>query len=352
MKILFFYTELAEYFISCVNTLSIKSNAEIHIVKWSVNKEAPFQFSFPEKIKTYNRREYNKKSLVELSENISPDLIYCSGWMEDDYLFICKKFRNRISTIIGFDNHWKGTVQQYIGTFAGRILFHHYFSHCWVPGKPQIEFAKRLGFNNENILTGFYSCDYNFFHNLYLSNSEQKKKIFPHKLIFVWRYYAFKGIKDLWNAFMEIQNENPNDWELWCLGTGDIDPILHPKIKHFGFVQPKDMENIIRDGGVFVLPSTFEPWGVAVHEFSAAGFPLICSNEVGAHEIFLRENENGFTFKAGDINGLKSAMKKIISLPNEKLFEMGEQSAELAKQITPDKWADTLMSILKTGNRN
>ena len=348
MKFLFLYTELAEYFISCIHVLCENTNAEIHIVKWPSNIEAPFLFSFSEKIKIHERKNLHRKSLNELAQKISPDVIYCSGWIDKEYLNVCNLFRSKIPVIVGFDNRWKGSFKQQLGASLNKITIHKYFSHCWIPGNSQMEFAHRIGFDSQHILTGFYSCDYNLFHDLYLKCRLKKKKNFPHRFVFVGRYYEFKGIKDLWNTFIELQNENPNDWELWCLGTGDIEPIVHSKIKHFGFVQPNDMEKFIRECGVFILPSRFEPWGVAVHEFASAGFPLICSNEVGASEMFLKENENGFSFNAGNVLQLKNAMQKFISMRDEQLFEMGERSAELAKQITHDKWADTLMSIINS----
>ncbi|MBI4930119.1 MAG: glycosyltransferase [Bacteroidetes bacterium] len=293
------------------------------------------------------RNNFDKKSIYEIAKEISPDAIYCSGWIDKDYLSLCGKFKNKIPVILGFDNKWKGSIKQKLASSFSGITVLKYFSHCWIPGKPQLEFAKRLGFDEKNILKGFYSCDYNKFHTLYLKFKEHKEKKFPHRFIFSGRYTESKGIQDLWKSFIEIQNETPYDWELWCLGTGSINPIVHPKIKHFGFVQSNNIEKFIAEAGVFVLPSTFEPWGVAVHEFASAGFPLICSSEVGAADIFLRDGENGFLFKPGNVSDFKKVMKKIFSLSDEQLFIMGEKSVELAKQITPEKWADTLMSIIK-----
>lgn len=352
MKLLFLYTEISEYFLSCIKALSQTGEADIHIINLAVNEEAPFQFSISPGIKTYNRSDFNSKSLVELAEKISPDLIYSSGWIDKSYLSVCRKFKGNIPVIVGFDNKWKGSIKQRLGAIVSNLTIHNYFSHCWIPGNPQYEFAKRLGFKKENILTGFYTGDFSLFYDLYLKHSESKKKKFPHRLIFVGRYVETKGVNDLWKAFKELQKEYPNDWELWCLGTGNITPIVHPKIKHFGFVQPKNIGKFIAETGVFVLPSTFEPWGVAVHEFASAGFPLLCSNAVGATDIFLKEGENGFIFKAGDISGLKNAIKKIFSLTDEQLFLMGEKSVELAKQITPNKWAETLRSVIKNDMRN
>jgi glycosyltransferase involved in cell wall biosynthesis len=150
----------------------------------------------------------------------------------------------------------------------------------------------------------------------------------------------------LWNAFMDLQKEAPNDWELWCFGTGDVSPINHPKIKHFGFVQPSELPRYIKDTGVFVLPSRFEPWGVVVHEFAAAGFPIICTDEVGTRTSFTENNLNGYIYKSGDINQLKEVMKKIMNHSDKELFSMAEVSVEKAKQITPEKWANTLLSVI------
>ena len=43
-RILFLYTEIAGYTVACLNELR-KSEVEIFLIRWSVNKEAPFYFN-------------------------------------------------------------------------------------------------------------------------------------------------------------------------------------------------------------------------------------------------------------------------------------------------------------------
>lgn len=348
-RILFLYTELAGYFLSCVSEL-LKQDVEVHIVRWPVNKEAPFDFSFADKIKIYERRDLDRAKLIALAEKISPDIIYSSGWVDRDYVAVCRKFKNKIPVIVGFDNQWRGTLKQHMACALAPFTIHRSFSHCWVPGDLQYEYALKLGFKKEHILTGFYSADVPFFHNRYIANREEKKKNFPKRFIYVGRYYAFKGVQDLWEAFSQLQDEQANEWELWCLGIGDIEPFDHSKIKHFGFVQPSEMDRFVRETGVFVLPSHFEPWGVVVHEFAASGFPLIVSDEAGARTAFVGEGENGYIYKAGDKEALKNVLRKVMQLPADKLFEMGERSVEKAKQVTPAKWVTSLLSVLNVRN--
>ena len=117
------------------------------------------------------------------------------------------------------------------------------------------------------------------------------------------------------------------------------------KIKHFGFVQPGDLNPILEQTGVFVLPSRFEPWGVVVQEYAAAGYPLVLSNEVGAKEAFLEEGKNGFSFPAKNIGELKKQLKKIMDLSSKDLLLMSEKSHGLAQKISPQKWAAQVKEI-------
>lgn len=347
-SIVILYTELAEYLISCLNKLS-DLNINIHVINYPINQEAPFKFNISNcKINFYTRADYNSYvSIILLIEKIKPSLIYCAGWSDKDYLKAVKYFQNKTTTLLGFDNQWEGSIKQKLASLYARIFITPYFNFAFVPGKIQETFALKLGFKKENILTGAYSANTDYFEQIYQSQKQQKLNSFPSRFIYVGRYMEFKGIQELWTAFVELQNEQPNDWELWCLGTGDVSPITHPKVKHFGFVQPKDLKNYTSQCGVFILPSRFEPWGVVVHEFASCGFPLLLSNKVGAAEIFLQDNKNGYFFEANNVNSLKKAMKKIISKSPDELTKMGEISNQLAQQISPTTWAQTIFEITR-----
>lgn len=343
MRFLFLYTEIAEYFLACCKELA--KHGEVHIVRWPVNREAPFHFQFDEKLKLYSKSDYDLEGLKKLVGEINPDVIVCSGWIDKDYLKIAKPYFKKIPTIMSCDTHWTGSLKQRIATVISRFTLMHIFSHAWVPGQIQKQYVLHLGFKEQNIQPGFYSCDFNHFAKIYESQKINKEKQFPKRFLYVGRYYEFKGIRELWQAFIELQNEQANDWELWCLGIGDIDPIQHPKIKHFGFVQPKDLETYTSQTGVFVLPSRFEPWGVVVHEFAASGFPLLLSEAVGAKEQFLEENKNGYSFSPNNVVSLKIAMKSMMAKSDAELIAMGRYSHQKAQSITPEKWAQNFLKL-------
>ena len=113
------------------------------------------------------------------------------------------------------------------------------------------------------------------------------------------------------------------------------------------YMQQKELVNITDSCGVFLLPSTYEAWSVVMHEFAAAGMPLLCSETCGAVPHFLINGYNGFIFETGDFKSLKKRMEQFIGMSDEDLFMMAENSKKLAAQILPEFVAASIVSILK-----
>jgi glycosyltransferase involved in cell wall biosynthesis len=346
MVLLVLYEELAGYFLSCVRTLASEYHCAVHVVHKEVNPEAPFVFDPIPGVTFYPREKYSEATLLALAQQLSPNAILCGGWIQPAYRKISRQFVAHIPVILAFDNQWKGTWKQWGGSLISPFYIQTCFNRCFVPGAQQKTFALRLGFQESDIRTGLYSCDQGFFSQVYHESLPTKTACYPRRFIYAGRYIPAKGIHLLWDAFMDCLKEEPSSWELWCLGTGPEKPLLHPQIRHCGFVQPAQVPELMKQTGVFVLPSLFEPWGVALHEFVAAGFPIICSTEVGAAEYFLRSTENGFRFQAGQKEELKVCMKKIMRLSDSALLQMGQKSNELSSQITPLSWASTIQDLI------
>jgi glycosyltransferase involved in cell wall biosynthesis len=341
-KFLFLYTEMAGYMLACMKRLAAEYNAEVHVVVYPVNAIAPFQFDLTGKnLFFYERKSLDQKSLISLAGKINPDAVICSGWIDKDYLELCRQQKSGVPTVLVLDNPWRNTLKQNIAAIFGPFWLKRYFTHCWAAGGPQITYAKKLGFSSDQIKDGWYSCDYDYFHRQYLNTRDEKRKSFPKKIIFVGRYAKLKGVRELWQAFVLFQQKHPCEWELWCLGKGDYlnEFPNHDKIRNFGFVQPSEMGKFIRETGVFILPAHYEHWGVVVHEFAAAGFPMICSTTTSAATTFLKEGHNGFFHEPCSVESLVKVFEKLLRTSDEELIRMSERSAELATHFTPDTWS-------------
>jgi glycosyltransferase involved in cell wall biosynthesis len=348
-RIIFLYTELANYFLVCIKQLQVQYNAQIHIIHWPVNPEAPFKFDFDiPGVYFHNKQDLEGNKMRELVEQVNPHLIYCSGWIDKKYMSICKLFRNKIPVISGLDTQWSGNIKQQLGTLVSRFTIKKCFSHIWIAGQPQLKYAQKLGYDPAHILHGVYAADTDYFGDIYNRIKEKKRENFPKRFIYVGRYLEFKGIYDLWAAFKKANEQVADKWELWCLGTGaEWNKRIEDKyIQHLGFIQPNDMEKYMEQTAVFVLPSRFEPWAVALHEYCAAGFPVICSDKVGSATKFIESNKNGLIFSAGNVEELAKCFRLVMTMPQEKILQWGQKSHELAKTMTPHTWASTIMSVL------
>lgn len=347
-KVLFLYTELAEYFLACLADLEARGH-EVHVVRWPVNREAPFEFRSLERTKLYQRNDFTDDGLLAFAEELRPDVVFTSGWMDKGYLSVNRAMKGRVPSVVLLDNHWVGNWRQQLARLASPRLIHRYFSHAWVPGEYQHTFARKMGFPEARIRRGFYCADTRLFDGIYERRRDNLDAM-PNRLLFVGRYLDFKGIFELWDAFADLHANGFGDWELWCAGSGDLwdQRREHPAIRHFGFVQPQELESLVQGCCGFVVPSRKEPWGVVVHEMAAAGLPLICSDTVGAATRFVQDGKNGFTHPPADQPALGQAMKRLMSLSDAERGAMGRHSRQLAVALTPEVWCDTLETFFQT----
>ena len=298
--VLFLFTELSGYILACFNYAS-ENGYIIHVVNYPVNSDAPFELEKQEK-KTlffHNKNQINTiKKLQDFILELDPGIIFVSGWMDKLYFKFSTDKNNSFKKILLLDNTWLGTLKQNLWSILFNFKFKSAFQGVWVPGDVHKTYAKKLGFKDEEIYNGLYTCNTNLFNSFHLNTNLKKKSNFPRRFLYVGRYDEVKGLRNLWNSFINVVEKNDFKWELWCVGTGklwDSRP-QHPLIKHFGFVQPKKLKKIIQDTGVYVLPSIYEPWGVSLHEMVSSGMPVLISENIGSKVYFLKEKINGLSF--------------------------------------------------------
>ena len=230
-RVVFLYTELAEYIKACMDALA-KKDIEVHVFHYPVNPEAPFKFDFENsRCEFYLRTEFSRAQLLNEIESINPQALVCSGWIDKDYVNICRELRPKIKTIIALDNQFENGLKSRIARERAKRLFKPAFDFAWVPGNPQVKYAESIGFKPSEIKTGFYTIDVQNWHPV---NGNNREKNFPKRFVFVGRYMEFKGVLELWEAFSQIETKG---WELYSAGKGDLFPTrrMYEGIHHVGF---------------------------------------------------------------------------------------------------------------------
>lgn len=350
MRVLFLACRMSDYLLNSLTAWQQESQLELHVVRRAVDAgEAPFEFSDVDPgIIFHARQSLQDLDLIELVQAMQPHLIICSGWADKGYLQAVRSRRRATCAVMTMDNQWLGTWRQRIGRIWAQHTVAKTFDFIWVPGDRQRQFAQKLGFSTVRIRDGLYVANDQNFTPIRESIVGAPMK----RLVFVGRYVEAKGLRELWQGFIDYHKQTDSDLELVCIGTGPLDAERpeHPRIRHLGFVQPKDFAKVLHGGGIFILPSKFEPWGVVVQEFALAGFPLVLSRNVGAADAFL-DQSNGLLLNHLTPAAITEALARIDSLDEADLMRMSAASAKKGSAQNVENWVSQANAFLVVGGQ-
>ena len=346
-RALFLYAEPSAYFMACVRTLVREHDWDALVVHWPLHPNAPFRFVEEDHI-TLLPRDASAGAMGDAVRAFAPDVVYVSGWMDRAYLELARGFRAAgIPVIGGTDAVWRASPRQRVLTTLGRRFLRRRFSHLWIPGAPQYDYARRLGFPADRILTGLYSADVELFR---AAGERRRARPAPESptLVFVGRLIEHKQPRALYDAFHAEAASANVPWRLRIIGNGPLAHTLPPTdiCECTPFLQPEELAAAAGEASAFVLPSLHEPWGVVLHEFAAAGVPLLASSACGAASAFVQHLHNGFVFEAGNDAALRGALRWLFRLTPDELDCFGRRSLELASQCTPQSWAAGIHGVV------
>ncbi len=156
-------------------------------------------------------------------------------------------------------------------------------------------------------------------------------------ILYAAKFEKKKRAGDLLDAYIRLSADRIREPKPYLLfvGDGEERPLLESRVKRFGwssvkflgFVNQSQLPRYYDVCDVFVLPSEWEPWGLAVNEAMNAGKAVIVSNHVGARADLVKDGDNGFVFPVGDVALLAERLRLLCERP-ETTLAMGRRSRE------------------------
>jgi glycosyltransferase involved in cell wall biosynthesis len=160
---------------------------------------------------------------------------------------------------------------------------------------------------------------------------DHQKKIF----LFLGRIDGEKRIDVLIRAMQQLSRD---DIQMVIAGHGKVeDPLrrmvasmhINQKVRFTGFISSEDVPGLMNSVDVFVMPSEAELLSISTLEAMACGRPVLLANALALPEL-VRDGENGYLFKPGDVRDLGRHINALADHP-ERWESMGRISREIAQ---------------------
>ena len=160
------------------------------------------------------------------------------------------------------------------------------------------------------------------------------KKYDEHNILFIGVDFARKGGGQLLEAFWQVRQKF-SDAILHIVGPPrlNIPPNLQRGVVYHGFLRKQDpvdgqkLGQLFRDCSLFVMPSLFEPFGIAPLEAMVHQLPCVVTNGWALKEM-VTPGETGELVECGSAEDIAVKIIQLFSDPQQ-LRRMGETGREL-----------------------
>lgn len=160
----------------------------------------------------------------------------------------------------------------------------------------------------------------------------------PFTFLYVGRLVDFKHTPLMVQAFINAFAGN-DKVHLRVVGDGEYMGELkslaqgHKNIHLLGAKFGNDLTYQYHNAHVFILPSTYEQWGLVVNEAMCASMPVIVSDTVGSGYDLVKSQNTGLVFKDNDVDSLAECMKQFVLSP-----ELYKGCSQNAYKLMHDHW--------------
>ncbi len=172
-------------------------------------------------------------------------------------------------------------------------------------------------------------------------------------ILFVGRVVHEKQIDKLLRAFAILDPKL--NARLEVVGFGDQEQPLRNLAKtlgitdrvHFtGQVTDEQKKDALHRAKVFAMPSIAELQSIATLEAMSSGLPIVAADAMALPHL-VHEGENGYLFKAGDVDEFAAKLTKVLELPHAELLKLKQESLRIAITHDIETTLDTFESLYR-----
>lgn len=200
-------------------------------------------------------------------------------------------------------------------------------------------FRQHLGIHESRILLPYSVVDNAHFR-------QAKPDYSTQKILCLARFSPEKNLENLLKAYT-ASGIHKLGWTLELVGGGPLAETLKNsagKGVHFSnWVAYAQLPELYGSASFFILPSSFEPWGLVVNEAMAAGLPIALSDACGCAPDLL--SDPAWQFPIENTEAMAEIFRKIASTSAEYRMSTGMANRKKIEAFSPDAWADAFCRL-------
>jgi GalNAc-alpha-(1->4)-GalNAc-alpha-(1->3)-diNAcBac-PP-undecaprenol alpha-1,4-N-acetyl-D-galactosaminyltransferase len=167
-------------------------------------------------------------------------------------------------------------------------------------------------------------------------------------LIAIGRLHPQKGFDLLIKAFDRLQSKYP-EWQITILGEGPMRSKLEALRSELDLTDRVHLPGLVtnvpeylRQAAIFVMPSRFEGFPMALCEAMACGLPVLSADCLSGPRDIIDDGVNGILVTTENVDALAAGLDNLMSDPAKR-----QQLADNAPQILDRFGVDQVMAIWK-----
>jgi glycosyltransferase involved in cell wall biosynthesis len=234
-------------------------------------------------------------------------------------------------------------------TILRRFLL-RYADAVLVVGKSGRRYLQGLGVLAHRTVEVPYVVDASMFRACDLQRNSQEAR----RLLYVGQLIARKGIVQFLQELILWTKRHPSQTcEFWLIGDGPLRTQLEAlnapsnlTVKFFANVPYQCLPDFYAQGGICVLPTLADTWGLVVNEALAAGLPVIGSIYSQAVEELIEHGRNGWRYCPDSQGATQRVLDQALNSSDGELAAMRAYARKSANHLTPQYAASCFLRAI------
>ncbi|MES2848592.1 MAG: glycosyltransferase family 4 protein [Bacteroidota bacterium] len=333
-------------------------------IEWDIPLLQGYDYSFVKNISpapgSHSYKGIDNPSLVSSIENWGASAVLVYGWNFKSHLYCLRYFHKKIPVLFRGDSTLTDK-QPFLKNIARKFVLSRVYRNIDIAlytGTKNKEYFKAFGLKENQLVFAPHAVQNERFaktdnaHDNFTRQTKKDLSIQENETVVVFSG-KFQQKKDPQLLLKVFKHLNYKHSHLVFVGDGELTTALKAAAQGFTNIHFLPFQNqslmpaVYRLGDIFCLPSKGpgETWGLAVNEAMASGRAIIASDKTGCAVDLVKDNINGFVFKAGDEEALREILTKMLS-DKKKVLQMGDASKEIIKDWSLSKTANAIINIV------